>query len=81
MLVVEVAVSSETSDREMVKAYAEAGVPECWLVVAKRQEIECYTEPSGGAYAMCRVFGMGEEIHPESLPGVAVPLDRLFACG
>ena len=79
LLVVEVAVSSESSDREMVKAYAEAGVPECWLVVGKRREIECYTQPSNGAYAMCRVFGMGEEIHAETLPGVAVPLDRLFA--
>ena len=79
LLVVEVTVSSESSDREMVKAYAEAGVPECWLVVAKRKEIECYTEPVAGAYAKCRVFGAGEEMQAVSLPGLVVSLDRLFA--
>ena len=79
LLVVEVAVSSESSDREMVKAYAEAGVPECWLVVAKRQEIECYTEPVAGVYAKCRVFGAGEEMQAVSLPGIVVSQDRLFA--
>ena len=78
LLVVEVAVSSETSDREMVKAYAETGVPECWLVVAKRQEIERFTQPVGGVYDKCGVFGQGDEIRAEALPGVVVSLDRLF---
>ena len=79
LLVVEVAVSSESSDREMVKAYAEAGVPECWLVVAKRKEIERYTEPVAGIYATCRVFGVGEEMAAATLPGVVVSVERLFA--
>jgi len=78
LLVVEVAVSSEASDREMIKAYAEAGVPECWLVLAKRQEIERCTRPSGGVYTQCRVFGRGEEIQAETLPSVKMQMDRLF---
>ncbi len=80
MLVVEVAVSSESSDRELVKAYAEAGVAECWLVVAKRKEIERYTEPSGGTYNQCRLFAEGEKLTSEIQTGVTVTveLDRLF---
>jgi Uma2 family endonuclease len=62
----------------MVKAYAEAGVPECWLVAAKRKEIECYTEPTAGSCAKCRVFGQGDELQSEPLPNVRVPLNRLF---
>lgn len=34
-LAVEISVSSESSDREMIKAYAEEGVEECWLELAK----------------------------------------------
>lgn len=78
LLVVEVAVSSGTSDREMVKAYAGAGVPECWLVAAERKEIECYPEPTAGAYAKCRWFGPGDEMHSETLPNLRVPMQRIF---
>ena len=42
---------------------------------AKRKEIQRYTEPVGGGYGRCEVFGAGDEIRAETLPGVIVGLD------
>jgi len=77
-LVVEIAVSSETSDREMIKAYAEAGVDECWLVLARKREIECYSRPAAGGYQqMCRL-GMEDTLTSSALPGVSLTVASLI---
>ena len=81
LLVVEVAVSSEISDREMVKAYAEAGVAECWLVLAKKKEIERYTRPEGGKYAQCQVFRTGDTLKSEIQPGAVVTIEMVRLLG
>ncbi len=49
-LVIEVAVSSETLDREKGAIYAEAGIPEYWLVLPDRQVIERFSAPVQGNY-------------------------------
>ena len=77
-LVVEVAVSSETSDREMIKAYAEAGVEECWLVLARKREIECYSRPAAGAYQQLRCLGVEDTLTSAVLPGVSITVASLF---
>ena len=77
-LVVEIAVSSEATDREMIVAYAEAGVEECWLVLGKRRQIECYTEPRAGAYQTVRRLGMKDTLVCTALPGVSLDLSTLF---
>ena len=77
-LVVEVAVSSEASDREMVRAYAEAGIPECWLVLAKSQTVEQYTNLDGGNYANCLVVERGQKLKSTAFPSVEIDLDSLF---
>jgi Uma2 family endonuclease len=77
-LAVEIAVSSESSDREMILAYAEAGVEECWLVLALRREIEFYSKPEGGQYREVRRLGAGETLVSAALPGVSVEIGTLF---
>jgi Uma2 family endonuclease len=77
-LVIEVAVSSEALDREMVKAYAVAGVAECWLVLAKSQTIEKYSQPSAGRYESCQHIGKEDRITSDQFPNVSFPLGRLF---
>ena len=77
-LVVEVAVSSETSDREMIKAYAEAGVDECWLVLARKREVECYSQPASGAYLQMRRLGIEDTLTSSALPGVSITVASLF---
>lgn len=77
-LVIEVCVTSESLDREMIKIYAEAGIEECWLVLAKTSEIEAYSTPVGGQYQQCRRFGRDETLVSQALPQIHVNLSGLF---
>ncbi len=77
-LAVEISGSSEASDREMIKAYAEAGVEECWLVLAKKQEIERFSDPEAGAYRKADCFRSGEVLISSVLPGVTMEVGKLF---
>lgn len=58
LLVIEVAVSSQTIDRN-VKAtkYAAAGIPTYWLVDVPAKTIEVRTEPGPGGYGRCVMHG------------------------
>ncbi len=71
-LVVEVAVSSPTLDRENASLYAEAGVKEYWIVLGVERTIEVYRRPENGRYQEQRLFGCGETIECSSLPGVQI---------
>lgn len=77
-LVVEVCVTSESLDREMVKIYAEAGIDECWLVLGKSRGIEVYTAPVAGQYQQCRRFEANETLVSQTLPQISVELATLF---
>ena len=79
LLVVEVSVSSESADREMLAAYAEAGVAEVWLVLGNKQQIERFSHPADGRYAESRLFSMGETLDSTSLSGFSLTLATLFA--
>jgi len=78
-LVIEVAVSSLGLDRELASLYAEAGVKEYWIVLAKQRQIEVYTRPEQGRYQEVRTVGSDETIECKSVPGVRVRISDLFA--
>jgi Uma2 family endonuclease len=78
LLVVEVAVSTEDTDRLKAAIYAEAGIPEYWLVLAEKGQVEIFTHPQGSAYLQVRNFGMGERAVSTVLPGFAVSVDGLL---
>lgn len=78
LLVVEVAVSSLTEDRELCSLYAEAGVKEYWIVDAKRRRVEVFTQPENGSYAVARVFEESSVIQALAIPGVEVNVEELF---
>ena len=51
LLAVEVADTSVDYDREVkLPLYAQAGLPEVWLIDLQRDHIEVYARPQGGAY-------------------------------
>ena len=52
--IIEVAISSLELDREKGNIYAEAGVPEFWIVLPQEQAIEVYTSPSVEGYQQMR---------------------------
>ena len=77
-LVVEVAVSSVALDRANCSLYAEANVPEYWIIVAEERHIEVYRQPTGGRYMQKRVYSLEESLVCESVPGVQVIVADLF---
>lgn len=78
-LVVEVADSSLHYDRtSKVPVYAEAGVPECWIVNLRDEVVEVHTDPAGGAYAGIREHRRGDSIALVAFPDLTVAVDDVL---
>ncbi|MBE7502403.1 MAG: Uma2 family endonuclease [Verrucomicrobiales bacterium] len=78
-LVIEVCVSSHEYDRSKLRAYASAGVKECWLVLAPEQQVEVHLQPQEGQYTETRLHGPGGSVTSTTVPRFTVDLTRLFA--
>ncbi len=78
-LVVEVAISSLEIDRVKAHIYAEARIPEYWIVCPEEKSVEVYRQPSPEGYAAPIIFTAPAVIHCAVLPGVSVDLAALFA--
>jgi Uma2 family endonuclease len=73
-MVVEVAASSVSEDRQMAEVYGPAGIPVYWIINLKAGQVEVYTllkrrGPSG--YGKRRVFKAGQSV-PVVIEGVEV---------
>ena len=77
-LVIEICVSSHDYDRSKLRAYATAGVKECWLVLAPEKQIEVHRQPQGEQFAEHAVHGPGGTLTSAAVPGFTAELDRLF---
>jgi Uma2 family endonuclease len=78
-LVLEVCVRSHEYDRSKLRAYASAGVKECWLVLGPEKQIEVHRQPAGEQFVECVVHGPGGSVTSAAVPGFTVDLERLFA--
>lgn len=78
-LVIEVVVTSYDYDRSKLRAYATAGVKECWLVLAPEQQIEVYRQPQGDHYSEKRVFVVGQRLASSVFPSVTVEVAAVTA--
>lgn len=78
-LVIEVVVTSHDYDRSRLRAYATAGVKECWLVLALERQIEVYRKPHGENYAEKLVFHADQRLVSSALPAVAVNVAEVTA--
>jgi Uma2 family endonuclease len=73
LLVVEIADSSLALDRGLKRTiYAEAGIPEYWIVDVNGRTVEIHTQPDGGRYSRVQTLRDGDVLHPTLLPGVAI---------
>jgi len=77
-LVIEVAVSSPTLDRENATLYAEAGVKEYWIVLGAEKKVEAYRRPEGGRFQEKRIFGANDILKCDSVSGVQFCVAELF---
>jgi Uma2 family endonuclease len=83
ILVVEVAETSIKYDRGVKgRLYAQASIPEYWLVNLRDGVIEVYTEPSGGSYKQAGKAHQGEKLTlPAELGGGVEVSDILGKTG
>lgn len=57
LLVVEVAVTTEAFDRNVkLIRYAEAGIPEAWLVLPEKRTLETFRRPGPGGYTETALY-------------------------
>jgi Uma2 family endonuclease len=73
LLLIEIADSSLRVDRGLKLAiYAEAGVPEYWIVNVNKPAVEVHTLPVAGSYTNVHVLGDGDTLRPTLLPLVSI---------
>ena len=78
-LVIEICITSHVYDRSKLRAYAAAGVKECWFVLGPEKQIEVYRQPKDGQYAERSVHGPGGALTSAAVPEFTLTLDALFA--
>jgi len=78
-LVIEICVTSADYDRSKLRAYASAGVKECWLVLGPEKQIEVYRKPESDHFSEQVVHGPGGRLSSTALAGFSVDLATLFA--
>jgi Uma2 family endonuclease len=78
LLVIEVADSLLDRDREdKVSIYAQAGVPEYWIVDVKTATVEVRTCPMRDGYLCVVTFGRGDVLRPTELAGIEIAVADL----
>ncbi|HVF99656.1 MAG TPA: Uma2 family endonuclease [Chloroflexia bacterium] len=69
LLAVEVSDTTLIKDRQLkLPLYAQAGIPEVWIVNIQQERIEVHSQPEGGAYKTVRRLRRGQSV---AVPGFA----------
>lgn len=77
-LVIEVAVTSASLDRANASLYAENGVWEYWIVLARKKEVEVYRDPLDGVYREKSILTRDDIAHCQRLPQISISLAEIF---
>jgi len=78
-LIIEVAESSLRTDRgQKQRIYAQASVPEYWIVNVPDRCIEVYTDPGHEGYASCQIIAHEGRVAPRAFPDVVVEVCRIL---
>jgi Uma2 family endonuclease len=79
LILVEVADTTLHYDHtEKMPRYAQAGVPEFWLVDVGAEQITVYTEPTSDGYAAEQVLYRGDEIASTTIAELRLRVDEIF---
>ena len=77
LLVVEVAAASLAHDRDLkLPLYAEAGIPETWILDLNSDTITAYSQPGTGGYRRTTRFGRGDQMTSATMPDLAFDADE-----
>jgi Uma2 family endonuclease len=79
LVVVEVADSSTEFDRAVkLPLYAEALIPEFWLVNLPDERIEAFSHPSNGVYQKSQELKRGDKLTSTTIPGLSLSVDAIL---
>lgn len=78
LLIIEVADTSVEGDRDKLRLYAGAGIPEVWLVNLPEDSIEVYRDPTADGYTTPRAVRRGQTVTPLRLPGITLLADDIL---
>ena len=77
-LVVEIAVSSESIDRGKAAIYADAKIPEYWIVFPEAESAEIYRDPFPGGYLDRTKVLRGETLSSVAIPSIRFDLSEIL---
>lgn len=79
ILLVEVSDSTVKYDRDKkLPLYAEAEIPEVWIVNLPNDIIEVHQKPSVGLYQIVKIYKRGETLVSEALPNLNLEVDTVL---
>ena len=78
VLVIEIAVTSTELDESKAAIYAEAGIPEYWLVRPERRSVTVYREPSPEGYRNQMTVPETARLNCIGLPGVEIEVASIL---
>ena len=79
LLLIEVSDATLKYDRDTKLAlYAEAEIPEVWIINLPNDIIEIHTKPSNSIYQLTKIFKCGEIIESEILPDLKPAVDKIL---
>ncbi len=79
LLVIEVCETSAEFDRSVkLPLYAQAGIPEVWLVDLSHERIEVHRKPSAQAYGYTLIVGRGAALTIESVPEIELQVEEIL---
>lgn len=78
-LVVEISETSVKYDRSVKRAlYAEAGIPEYWILYVKTKQLEVLREPRDGDYRSRVILKPGDSVTTLAAPGASIKVADLL---
>lgn len=78
-IVIEVADTTAAFDRNRkFPKYAQAGIPEAWLVDLKRDTVEIHTEPGPNGYDAVKVLRRGDRLNSTEIPAIELTVEDML---
>lgn len=79
LLIIEVADTTVDFDRTIkFPKYANADIPEAWLINLEADRIEVHSNPKENTYGMVKFYQRGEEISSETMPELKLKADDIL---
>ena len=79
LLLIEISGSSIAYDRGVkLRMYAQAGIPEVWIIDLEGDAMEVYRRPTSAGYLDSQRVTRGGRVAPDAFPDVPLPIDDVL---